>query len=699
MAERKLTEDPRFLALDPALQARYKVMSPEAQARLAKRVFGEETSTPAEALPSDPTGAGRVERLKSTLKEGVKPVERTWLQTLRDLPVKLNYFRPPEQEDRMEVKFGLPSVIEGLPQMLGAIGAGVGSAGGPLGTAGGYGAGTAGGMALRRGLQEFPALTGDPELPSKTNVPAPQGLFETTGDSPFSSLGSDVIGHAMNALPGLGKLAFSPAARDRMRETVIRAAFKNRLSPEAQAALKADYAQATAAGREAMPISLGQVSKNEVMENIYAKREAEALRQKQVEYIKKRGGEIAEGLSPQEATIEARGREGARLTKDFIKDRNIDEARIRGEIELAGAGNTRYFDYDPATKKMVEISKSQFNPKKNITQQQVTAPITLTKSSQYSKGMIDELDELVESVNRNNIPVTGEIAKIRSYLQGFQAPSKKSGVPNVKPFAEIEEARDALDKVLKTAKPGERKTVALEGLRDSLDKDIQSSVKRWGAGSLDKYRELVKSKEYRRELFSKDVRGSLAEAGEKPSEFFKDAASSSEKARRYAISTGVAAEGRTGYSVLNNDNPLARDYVENLMTKHSSKDFFQGKAAFQEFDNDLKQEIPQKFINAETRSNLKHLFEKASIVRPSSEVGAYALEMHKGNLLLRLGRATTQFITMKQFAKRVLVNPKYARIAANLIDAPVESNRAKLLTKAFQVAMQEPELEKSPGSK
>lgn len=647
---KSIFEDPRF-----------KLSSPEQKKEILRDIYGDMS-------PIEPPEVG-------LRKAEVKPVERTWQETLRDLPITVpNYWRPSNEiEKGMELKLGLPSVTESLPQVLGPIVGGFGSMAGPGGAVAGYAGGTSLGMGLRGMLQHAsPELFGEPK-----------GVTE--------ALVEDIPGHLMNAVPGLGKLAVSGPARERVKESLIKTFFKNRLSPEAKAALANDMKMAAAKKIEPMPVSMGDVTGDPAMQNIYAKKEIEDLTKQQHDYLMREGGDIAESFSPQEVTREMRGREGARLTRDFAQDRLHEEARIRGEIELAGAGNTRYFDYDPKTQSMVEISKAEFNPKKNITQQKVTAPVTLTKSSQYAEGMIKELDDLTESVRSRDIPVTGEIAKIRNYLQGFKKPPKAGGVPNIKPFAEIEEAKEALDTLLEKAKPLERKTVALSSLKESLDKDIENSVKRWGAGSLGKYRALQASKAERRGLFASDVRKSLKESEEYPSSFFKEATSSSEAAERYAVTSKVYDPIKK--EVLKNDNPLAREYVENILTKHGEKSYFRGKSAWKEFDDDLKQAIPQKFINAETRSNLKYFFEKASIPQRTSEIGSYALEMHKGNIVLRMGRAAAQYISMKQFAKGVLANPKMARYAAELIHAPVESNRSKLLTKAFRTAMQLPEVE------
>ena len=640
----------------------YKLLSPENKDIIYKEVYGtdrpkEESTTWSPIEAPDPYKLRTME---------VKPVERSWAEWFRDLPVPVNFSRRPG--GTTEIKMGLPSIVEGLPSMLGPVGGTLGSMTspitGPAGPIAGYAIGTGVGMGARQGLQNL-----SPEL---------FGESKSFGEN----LPGDVIGALMNALPGLGKLAFSKNARERAKESLVRSFFKNRLSPEAQAALKAD---------PSMPISVGQVTGNEALENIYAKTQKEDLVKNQIERVKQQGQQVAEDLSPQEITREARGVEGARLTREYIKDRELVERNLRKDIEDAGNLKTRFFDYDPKTSSMVEIQPGDYTG--SISQRRIQAPITLTKSSQYSDTMIKELDALMEDVKGSSIPVTGEIAAVRNYLQGFRKPSKTSGVPNIEPFAKIEEAREALDKVLERAKPLERKTVALEELRDSLDKDIKNSITRWGAGSLDKYKSLRSGKEFRKGLFAKDVRKSLQESGEFPSKFYDEAMSSSEAARRYAISEGIASESRLGYQVNKTDNPLAREYVTRIMEKHSEKDFFRGKQAFEDFNKDLKEQIPQKFLNAETRNNLKHLFERASIPKRPSEIGSYALEMHKGSVILRLGRAAAQHVGMGQFARGILVNPKMARYAAELIRTPAESGRAKILTRALRVGLQLPEVE------
>ena len=620
---------------------RYKLLSPENKRIIWREVYKKEPpgEVPSVKPPEEKSLAERVRDYTFDIPIIRAPIE------------PLNEKVGPIQEDEdinLRIPFNTRTAAELLPDVGASAGGFFGSAGGPVGAAGGILAGQLGGTVLKRGLQQnYPQLFGEQENLSKEML-------------------NQGIGSALNLLPVAG-----PAVRDIARNTFLKL-FPDTLDPIVRKAIKID---------PSWPSTVGQMQGGkslDVIENVLTGGAKEKIIQKQREKTVGDLTRTAESFSPSTATVMERGEEAGRLARDFVATRKIDEEATRAAVEAAGAPNKVYYSWNPDTKKWVESATKP----NTLIQKAVDSPIQITQASKYADNALKYLDDLTARFKDTPLVTTGELDSIKSYLRGFKGTGKDAKL-NKEPFAVIEEARDNLDKIIQRTPPLERKSTILEELRDSLDKDIENSVKRWGKGSLDKYRALKASKAERRELFAPNVYKRYREASQYPSNFFDDAFKSNENARRFAALTQAKNEGT--------DNPMAREYVTQILERYSGTEHFKGKDAYQQFLKDEAEGIPQHFMNSRSRQDLKYILARASTSKEAQQMGAL------GRYAFHIGAGGTAFFGMGPagllapvpawaLAKLTLTNTKAARKFAELQMLPAGSSQVKPTLKALVAA-------------
>ncbi len=129
---------------------------------------------------------------------------------------------------------------------------------------------------------------------------------------------------------------------------------------------------------------------------------------------------------------------------------------------------------------------------------------------------------------------------------------------------------------------------------------------------------------------------------------------------------------------------VASGWYSNFMDNFSTPDGFKGAKALEAFSDPRFQDITRRFLGSEQRGQIQLLLKRAKMIEPiTGAAGGAALTISEGGAKIDFTTAgakrVTAFLGMQQFVEKVMLDKKYARIAADLVMLPPESAKAKEL--------------------
>lgn len=129
---------------------------------------------------------------------------------------------------------------------------------------------------------------------------------------------------------------------------------------------------------------------------------------------------------------------------------------------------------------------------------------------------------------------------------------------------------------------------------------------------------------------------------------------------------------------------VASGWFSNFIDDFSREGAFQGNKALETFSDPRNLEIISKFTNNPQREQIKRLLKRAALIEPiQNAVGDTALRFGQGGLSLSFTGSAAKRITarikIQDFVEKVMLNPQYARAAAELMALPPESAKAREL--------------------
>jgi hypothetical protein len=273
---------------------------------------------------------------------------------------------------------------------------------------------------------------------------------------------------------------------------------------------------------------------------------------------------------------------------------------------------------------------------------------------------------------------------------------------NIIEFDQIQMDRNTINTMVPFAREHNLEQGQLKRLAMAMNRDIKASVSKWRGGPGHAYRleESNALTKKRKKLFNKDFY--LAMTGE-VDVLITNALKSKKKARKYLESTGDTEE-------------LSAEFLANFIQKFKKFDdkswVFDAKSALQEWDHRKWPGLTEVILKGNTKKAIKqNLRFFAEIPKEMSMSGNTALTIAAGRVALRVATGTLSLVAgsvaaigavqtggvmiglsfaVRDYAKRVLMNPKIAKIATRLYKSPVRgagSTQTKRDTMALLAAM------------
>lgn len=586
-------------------------------------------------------------------------------------PNKESVLRAPTMADKVFNYFG-----RYVPGGLSAIGGAVGEASPiPGGLIMGTAAGTTVGNVLKH---QFPSIFGNPP------------------ESKGQMLGEMAVETGVNALTsGVGKVlsAGFPSVREQLKQQLLRRFFPPTLIDDStKEALRAD---------PNFPFTIGQTNQlAKVIENITAPGAKDAILKEQKESI---FNQARPRIIDREKVLRA----AQKKTKKNLADWRAERKALYDDFNLAinYPGNAKKVVREISGKptNLVDAAGNPIISPPTYEEIDIQGAIPLDKSKQFADMLGTEIDKVLgpNDVNYKSLGeglgaslkrLQGELDKIRS-VQTHLDPVTHKPTNTYISFNQLKTIKDELSDFIKIQKPTSMRNKlqgGLETLRDLIDVDMNEGVKGWGTNSYSRFR---KAQDFHKEMTEKigtDMAARIEKEVTNPKISLKR----------------LSAEAM-------NDPKRMEQFINATGTKTDAKKLVTSeiyKAAFDETSGKFnptaglnylssRRDIAKKAITSKALGEYERFLKRAQLVEPFSE-GAYAkLKMANGALQMaigigsmlagglagdipsgvKFGAGTLLFgRATNEFSKRILMNPRYARIATGLLDADPKTRFAKM---------------------
>lgn len=553
------------------------------------------------------------------------------------------------------------------------------------------------------------------------------GSNKTTPMSPkeqLMELGSNAAMGAAGSALGAGAGVLARAIRNKAAEPIVRTLFK--IHNPAQLEM-------TQAASEILPqLSVGQSTGSDLAkgaERLFAggaKKELEAGQQTALRDIaSKTGSQLRENVAPltsQEAgaagqkVVAGRMEQAKKIRQGLynkfesqhVAQNSVDIPQITGYQQgppvLDAAGNN--------ISKPIPITQ-------NITIKGAVGTPSATQFAAEIKPQIDaltsgeEFKSLLPYQQSGLLKAKQAINKLTSGVKTLGPDGKEVNLP-IMEWAAAKGIKSDINSGIGAKVLPDREQAILGKIATALDEDVKSSVAHWGPQASAALEKANAANAYEKKTFNDEIVNKVFKGGNKfdpedPSQFFSKAFESPETTERLKAALGQK-----------NFNLIKGHYFDNeLMPKifDSKTGNFNSNALLDELNN--PNSTIHNVYNAEERSGLKKFALAARTVAPdTSKAGLWTVAVRGGLALMRLGGAVAGIsshnvgfpaaevgleIGMHDFAKNILLNPRYAAIAARLTKVPPNSAEAnagmKMLLKTLGSAGAVATLKTAEGDK
>jgi hypothetical protein len=302
----------------------------------------------------------------------------------------------------------------------------------------------------------------------------------------------------------------------------------------------------------------------------------------------------------------------------------------------------------------------------------VAGPINVEGVRDYAKSQLPDILSAIEAAN-NSPALQGPLKQVAKQLEAFSD-------AKVLPYADVRALQANINRALYENEAGllpKNERRILRELKKRLDADTLDSMEMlWPAGAKDLYQEALGESQKRFKIFTSRVNKQFMEAEREqlPENFWKGAFDSPGRARKMA-------------SIAGKDLTAGR-FLQNFMEKYTNEGTGQvnGQALLREWSRGKTQEVARQLLTGEQRKAIDYFAKRQSVISGDpSNIGLLALKTQEANAALGAASDLAQLpgnpsrlfssgatkvaavIGLTKFSEKVLLNPAKARLASRLL--------------------------------
>lgn len=320
-----------------------------------------------------------------------------------------------------------------------------------------------------------------------------------------------------------------------------------------------------------------------------------------------------------------------------------------------------------------------------------------------------------EGVGNHLKKIMTELDKIREMRIGIDTKTGQHTATPLMGFYQLKTLKDSLNQFLRSKADQpmkDRLSGSLRALATTINNDIDAGVKGWGTTAYNKYR---RAQDYHAKMSSifktktaKNLLNAGTEKGPTYSEVLEQVSADPQRMREFIAAGGDKVEARQIFR---------HNWSKNAF--NSDRNFFDPGQALKYFDDNAA--IAKELYTPAQRDSMRHFLRRSNLVQDIPSSSGAALQLSRGRAMISLGASVAMFkatgnpaysaiifaspLLGKQFAEKVLMNPKYSNIAAGLTKASPRSATARNGAKAIlgamkgaQVYLQTPEGREIPAT-
>jgi hypothetical protein len=341
----------------------------------------------------------------------------------------------------------------------------------------------------------------------------------------------------------------------------------------------------------------------------------------------------------------------------------------------------------------------------------IKGPVYITQTSKKASEIVSDINQVINDPT-NAMTTDPEALKA---LQGLvdklnifvHTPVDPKNSKQVISYESAKANKQYFSDFLKTAPETvkQRYVKSIEAMRNLISKDIHDTANTaWPAEAAEALNAAYRKTKARVSRFDNELARNLTSNDPDviDEKILDSALSSVQKARQFKASVGSREE-------------LGTEYAKRILTSaQDNKGFFNGAKALENYYSSF--DIAKEALNADQRKSFEYLMRRMQAVDPKlSEAGHIAFAIRHGGAFLGIGSglirgvgslvstgdiseaaqrgATTGAIVggafvgtvalTKPILKKLLFDPKNARIAAQLVSAPPQSSQAQILMRSL----------------